>query len=130
MYKFKLSVLILLLVTGCSCKSSHMEEMKVTEPTDEFKNCSELIYSIKEAEYMVKYANKRKKFPHLFMSYPNCLPIVQMDAVRNKIILKDRFDYLTALYEAKGCAIPKKEQVKSTKNTNLKVQEVNLLPIQ
>ena len=129
MRKPKVVAIVLLLLAGCSCKSSHMEEMKVVEITDEYKDCSGLLYSIKEAEHLVNYANKRYKFPQVFMSSPVCIPVVQVDSLKNKLILQDRLDYLNSLFEAKGCNLPtKNKEEKNNDGALSKVIYTNLIP--
>ncbi|MBA8667101.1 hypothetical protein H1Q59_04260 [Holosporaceae bacterium 'Namur'] len=132
MHKPKVVAIVLLLLTGCSCKSSHMEEMKVVEITDEYKDCSDLLYSIKEAEHLVNYANKRYKFPQVFMSSPVCIPVVQIDSLKNKLILQDRLDYLNSLFEAKGCnsLTKNKEEKNNDTDSSSKVIYTNLAPTQ
>ncbi len=108
-----------------------MEEVKVVEASDPYKDCDLLLYSIKEADHLLKYANKRHKFPDVFMSYPICLPIVQIDALRNKLILKDRIDYLNSLYEIKQCTKPLKHTSKGMDQSSMGVtlvKRVDLIP--
>lgn len=92
-----------LLMTGCNCKPSYMSDNLIVRPEDKNLNCKEVIYAINETEFWMKNAHERCKQPHVFSKYLPCTPMVRLDAMRNKYILKDRINYLRSLYTIKGC---------------------------
>jgi hypothetical protein len=112
MYKFYGSLLGLLFLLGCSCKHPDTIEPTVVDNHDQLKSCSQIVYSIQESEYLLKFNRRRTIVPHLFANYFICTPYEKMDAIKHKHILRDRIEYLKTLYELKDC---RKQQQKKEK---------------